>query len=133
MTELRSNEVCDLFLTVQKVSRTLKRVYGASALNVAVQDGEAAGQSVPHVHVHVIPRKEGDMDSKGGGDKIYEMLEGEEGDVGSHLRQHKQHEERQGKFPMPDAGRKDRSQEEMRQEAEWLSTEMEKDAKDDTS
>ena len=119
----------DLFLTVQRVSRTLKRVYGASALNVAVQDGAAAGQSVPHVHAHVIPRHEGDMDDRGGGDKIYEMLEGEEGDVGKAQREDER--DREGgrrKTVTPDADRKPRSAEVMREEAEWLAREMEKDA-----
>ena len=32
------------------------QVYKASSLNIAVQDGEDAGQSVAHVHVHIIPR-----------------------------------------------------------------------------
>ena len=86
---------------------------------MAVQDGAAAGQSVEHVHAHVIPRKSGDMDVKGGGDKMYEMLEGDEGDVGQALR-----ERETPKFPAPDVGRKDRSEEEMREEAEWLRRKM---------
>ncbi len=32
----------------------------ADGFNVLLNDGKAAGQVVPHVHVHVIPRKEGD-------------------------------------------------------------------------
>ena len=35
--------------------------------NVGVNDGEAAGQSVPHVHVHLIPRRRGDVESPRGG------------------------------------------------------------------
>src|SRR3990172_1847317 len=35
--------------------------------NVGVNDGEAAGQSVPHVHVHLIPRRRGDVGSPRGG------------------------------------------------------------------
>jgi histidine triad (HIT) family protein len=33
---------------------------GHEAMNVVVQDGEAAGMSVPHLHVHLVPRTEGD-------------------------------------------------------------------------
>lgn len=70
------------------------------------------------------------MDAKGGGDKIYEMMEGEEGDVGKHLGEREQEGEgrRKGRFPKPDAERAPRSAEEMREEAEWLAGEMEKDA-----
>lgn len=75
--DLSAAETTDLFATVQRVARTVARMYRADGLNVAVQDGAAAGQSVPHVHVHVIPRGEGD----GEGDGIYERMEGEEGDL----------------------------------------------------
>jgi diadenosine tetraphosphate (Ap4A) HIT family hydrolase len=35
--------------------------------NVGVNDGEVAGQSVPHVHVHLIPRRRGDVENPRGG------------------------------------------------------------------
>ncbi|KAG9944270.1 bis-tetraphosphatase, partial [Aureobasidium melanogenum] len=125
--QLSANEVTDLFSTVQLASRTLKRVYNASACNIAIQDGEAAGQSVPHVHAHLIPRIDGDMDAHGGGDKIYEQLEGDEGDVGRHQRE--QEGVRKGKFPkVEDDKRQPRSMEEMEKEARWLAEEIQKDA-----
>lgn len=117
--ELSSDEVKDLFLTTQHVGRMVERVFQADAANIAIQDGVAAGQSVPHVHVHVIPRQSGDMDAHGGSDAIYDKLDGEEGNVGKHLK------EQQNGFPKPDAeDRKPRSMEEMQQEASWLTEEM---------
>ncbi|KAI9714106.1 MAG: hypothetical protein M1828_001228 [Chrysothrix sp. TS-e1954] len=116
-SELSSAEVSDLFHTTQSVGRTIERVFGASALNIAIQDGAAAGQSVPHVHAHVIPRKHADMDDKGGSDAIYQMLEGPEGDLG-------RHQAGKSKFPAPDADRQPRSEEEMNKEAQWLAEEM---------
>ncbi|KAF2226190.1 HIT-like domain-containing protein [Elsinoe ampelina] len=124
LSQLSSAEISDLFLTVQKLQPTLKRVFNATAFNVAIQDGLAAGQSVPHVHCHVIPRREGDMDDRGGGDAIYAELEGEGGNVGGHLR------ERQGKSKRKfatDEERKDRSAEVMREEAEMLAREIARD------
>jgi bis(5'-adenosyl)-triphosphatase len=101
-------------------------VYNTTACNIAIQDGVAAGQSVPHVHCHLIPRKEKDMDEQGGGDKIYEQLEGEEGDIG----QWQRGKERTGKFPkVEDEERKPRSMEEMEREARWLAEEILKDVK----
>ncbi len=35
--------------------------------NVGINIGESAGQSVPHIHVHIIPRCEGDMENPRGG------------------------------------------------------------------
>lgn len=130
LSDLTPTEVTDLFLTVQRVSRTVERVFQATSLNIAIQDGADAGQSVPHVHAHIIPRHRGDLDSVGGNDKIYEMLEGEDGDLGRSLR------ERDGvarsRFPKPDADedRKPRSKEEMDKEAAWLAEEIEKDGAD---
>nr|POE54451.1 bis(5'-nucleosyl)-tetraphosphatase [asymmetrical] [Quercus suber] len=126
LSDLTRDEVSDLFLTVTRVQRTLQRVYRAEAFNVAVQDGEAAGQSVPHVHCHVIPRVKGDS---GEGDKVHEWLEGEEGDVGRH--QEESAGERKSKEWAKDEERKPRSMEEMVKEARWLREEMERDALED--
>lgn len=35
--------------------------------NIGINDGEAAGQTVPHLHVHVIPRYQGDVPDPRGG------------------------------------------------------------------
>ena len=123
LSDLTQAEVADLFLTVQRVGRMVERVFGATSLNIAIQDGAAAGQSVPHVHTHVIPRKEADLQHNGGSDAIYGMLEGEEGDVGSHL-QGKARE--RPRFPSVDnEERKPRTDEEMSAEAEHLARQME--------
>ena len=47
LSDLTHTEVTDLFLTVQRVGRMIERVYNGTSLNVAMQDGIDAGQSVP--------------------------------------------------------------------------------------
>ena len=42
------------------VSEKLCNHFGTSDCTIVVHDGPAAGQEIPHVHVHVIPRSEGD-------------------------------------------------------------------------
>ncbi|KAF2403250.1 HIT-like protein [Trichodelitschia bisporula] len=128
LRDLSPAEVADLFTTVQRVGRMLERVYGAAALNVAVQDGVAAGQTVPHVHAHIIPRSQDDLADQGGGDVLYDLLDGEEGDVGAHLRMHHAAKRQRSKFPVvPDTDRKPRNEEEMSKEAEWFAREMAKE------
>jgi bis(5'-adenosyl)-triphosphatase len=114
-------ETADLALTVRKVAKVITRIYGAEALNIAMQDGEASGQSVAHVHFHIIPRKMGDFDSRGGGDAIYEVLErrGGEADVGAGLR-----DREQKRIGGSDAERMPRSDEVMDGEAEMLRREI---------
>jgi bis(5'-adenosyl)-triphosphatase len=123
-------ETTDLALTVRKVGKMITRVYGAEALNIAMQDGEASGQSVAHVHFHIIPRKVGDFDARGGGDAIYEVLEqrGGEADVGAGLRERDREQKRLGD---PDSERKARSDEVMDAEAEMLRKEMENEEDED--
>ena len=40
---------------------------GVTGFNIGVNDGEAAGQTVFHCHVHLIPRRRGDVDNPAGG------------------------------------------------------------------
>lgn len=46
--------------TVHRIAPILKKVVGADGINVYMNNEAAAGQVVPHLHVHVIPRHEGD-------------------------------------------------------------------------
>ena len=120
---LSSAEVSDLFMTVGRVSGMIEKFYKATSLNIAIQDGPDAGQSVPHLHVHVIPRSKSDLDDRGGSDAIYDMMEGEQGNVGKHLNER---DERARSWTGPDAeARKPRSEEEMKEEANVLTREME--------
>jgi bis(5'-adenosyl)-triphosphatase len=87
--DLTDEEHDDLWRTVRVVQGILKERYSRKAaatddadkttlstsslsFNVAVQDGRAAGQSVPHVHVHILPRSSGDFARS---DDIYQELE----------------------------------------------------------
>ena len=124
LADLSADEASDLMRTVQRVGRTVERVFRGSALNVAIQDGRDAGQSVPHVHAHIIPRGPGDMDAKGGNDAIYDALEGDDGDVGKQLKE-RQEDGGRPRFPkVDDAARRPRTEEEMNAEAEMLRAEM---------
>ena len=59
--DMTPEEVSDLWTTVHHVGPILERHFGCEAMNLAIQDGRASGQSVPHVHVHILPRKPGDF------------------------------------------------------------------------
>ena len=72
LKDLTDDECDDLFRTVRIVESKIENHYGANACNVAIQDGKDAGQSVPHVHVHILPRHAGDAVV---GDEIYDELE----------------------------------------------------------
>ena len=72
LSDLSDEEHADLWATVRTVQTMLRDCHGTCAFNVAVQDGRLAGQSVPHAHVHILPRVEGDFDRN---DDVYDEIE----------------------------------------------------------
>ncbi|XP_024020416.1 bifunctional bis(5'-adenosyl)-triphosphatase/adenylylsulfatase FHIT isoform X3 [Morus notabilis] len=80
--DLTAEETSDLWITAQK-------------------DGPQAGQTVPHVHIHIIPRKAGDFEKN---DEIYDAIDDSEKEMKQKLELDKE--------------RKDRSLEEMAHEAD---------------
>ena len=48
-----------LFATVQKLARAAKAAMRADGVTLMQFNGAAAGQTVFHLHVHIVPRKEG--------------------------------------------------------------------------
>ncbi|MEX0920770.1 MAG: HIT domain-containing protein [Candidatus Pacearchaeota archaeon] len=45
---------------VKKVAKKLLKKYRAEGFNITVNNGKVAGQRVPHLHFHILPRKKGD-------------------------------------------------------------------------
>lgn len=55
--QLSTEELSDLFSLVKEIKKALQQEFGAIGFNCAFNEHEEAGQSVPHLHVHVVPRK----------------------------------------------------------------------------
>ena len=43
-----------------KIVKAIRKAFGAEGFNYAWNEGEVAGQAVPHFHLHIVPRKTGD-------------------------------------------------------------------------
>ena len=56
LTEMPQNEVAELFSLVPIIAIAVKKATGADAFSIAQNNGKAAKQIIPHVHVHIIPR-----------------------------------------------------------------------------
>ncbi|KAJ3575243.1 hypothetical protein NP233_g1235 [Leucocoprinus birnbaumii] len=105
--------------SIQRVGTVIERAYGANALTIACQDGKAAGQSVPHVHFHLLPRKVlGDRFSENN-DAIYPALEAGEANLASELQKPPVN---QSLKVDADEERPPRAPEDMEREAQWLRT-----------
>jgi bis(5'-adenosyl)-triphosphatase len=90
--------------SIKRVGNVVQKAYGGDALTIAcqvllfflfvgfnllmscqTQDGKAAGQSVPHVHFHLLPRKFQGDPFAGKNDEIYPELEKNEVSIPDHL------------------------------------------------
>ncbi|MCQ1538280.1 HIT family protein [Methanocalculus taiwanensis] len=65
--EATEAEQAALLSLVHDARRLLDERYAPDGYNIGVNIGAAAGQSVMHLHLHVIPRYAGDMDDPKGG------------------------------------------------------------------
>jgi len=56
ITDMPENEVGELFSKIPKIAKAIMTSTGAVAFSLAQNNGRAAKQIIPHVHVHIIPR-----------------------------------------------------------------------------
>ena len=65
--ELTQEEQQDLLNLADRVKRIVEERYHPDGYNIGINVGEAAGQSIFHVHMHLIPRYKGDVPNPRGG------------------------------------------------------------------
>lgn len=54
--DMQEYEVGDLFSKVPKIAKAILNITSANAFSLGQNNGKAAKQVIPHVHVHIIPR-----------------------------------------------------------------------------
>lgn len=65
--DLTEKEQQACWLVVNHVKKLLAGKYGAQDFNIGINIGEVAGQTIPHAHIHLIPRYAGDVSKPEGG------------------------------------------------------------------
>jgi len=58
--EIPEKNLCEMMKIVKNLVPAIKKVSQAEGINIIQNNGKAAGQFVPHMHFHIIPRKYGD-------------------------------------------------------------------------
>ena len=56
ITDMNVDEVSKLFVKIPKIVDAIIKATGADAFSIAQNNGKAAKQIIPHVHIHIIPR-----------------------------------------------------------------------------
>ncbi|AVX21118.1 MULTISPECIES: HIT family protein [Carboxydocella] len=65
--EATGEEIMAIYDLLQEVKRILETQFKPDGYNVGINVGQVAGQTIMHLHVHVIPRYQGDVDKPRGG------------------------------------------------------------------
>lgn len=60
MEEIPKDQLCQLAAAIKKVGKAVKDGLGAEGYNVTENNDPISGRIVPHLHFHVIPRRQGD-------------------------------------------------------------------------
>lgn len=63
--DLNDTELSEMMIFARKVTTVLLEVFHAEAFDWSVQDKAAAGQTIFHLHMHLVPRSEGDLKEPG--------------------------------------------------------------------
>jgi diadenosine tetraphosphate (Ap4A) HIT family hydrolase len=60
LEDLTHPEIISILNLAERIMASLRSAFGAEGFNCVWNQEKLAGQSVPHFHLHIIPRKEGD-------------------------------------------------------------------------
>jgi histidine triad (HIT) family protein len=63
------DQINQLFSLANKILPSIEKGTGVQSTLIAIHNGKDAGQQIPHLHVHIVPRKSGD-----GGNAIHSMF-----------------------------------------------------------
>ena len=56
LTDMNADDVTKLFSKIPKITNAIINTTNADAFSIAQNNGKAAKQIIPHVHIHIIPR-----------------------------------------------------------------------------
>jgi diadenosine tetraphosphate (Ap4A) HIT family hydrolase len=65
--ELNYVELASVGVNIGIIKRLLDKKFKPTGYNIGINCGESAGQTVPHCHIHIIPRYDGDVEDPRGG------------------------------------------------------------------
>lgn len=60
LEDLSDEELCAMTIAMKKIGKAIMEGLGVKGYSIFLDNKDAANQHVPHVHFHLVPRKEGD-------------------------------------------------------------------------
>jgi diadenosine tetraphosphate (Ap4A) HIT family hydrolase len=65
--DIGDEQLTQLFALIKKTKAMVQKKYNPDGYNIGINEGEAAGRTVHHLHIHLIPRYKGDIKNPNGG------------------------------------------------------------------
>ncbi|RLI98984.1 MAG: hypothetical protein DRP06_04385 [Candidatus Aenigmatarchaeota archaeon] len=117
--DIPEGEANELFSVITKLVKVIPGAVGTTDCNMGLNNGKLAGQEVPHVHFHIIPRFEGDKGSSIQGlvrmevnkQKLPELAEKIKNEIGNTLNTEKTDEIRSDKKEVENTSSKNEKEE----------------------
>tara|TARA_B100000886_G_scaffold340207_1_gene308417 strand:+ start:858 stop:1235 length:378 start_codon:yes stop_codon:yes gene_type:complete len=67
LRNLKENAITELFNLIIELQNEMIETYKCQDFNIGINEGILAGQTIQHLHIHIIPRYKGDIDDPRGG------------------------------------------------------------------
>jgi bis(5'-adenosyl)-triphosphatase len=65
LMDLTESELIEFMIFGRNIAKLLLKAFKTPAFNWTIQEKEEAGQTIAHLHMHIIPRKQGDLPQPG--------------------------------------------------------------------
>lgn len=65
LLDIPTTDMTEMMLFSRKIIRVLSKAFGTSSYDWTIQEGQPAGQTIEHLHIHIIPRTADDLPEPG--------------------------------------------------------------------
>ena len=65
--ELNLQQLQNLYELLNKTKQIVQKKFNPNGFNIGINEGEAAGRTIDHLHIHLIPRYKNDVPNPAGG------------------------------------------------------------------
>ncbi len=65
--ELTDEQLNHVYKLLKEAKKLIQKEYNPDGYNIGINEGDTAGRSVHHLHIHLIPRYKGDVENPRGG------------------------------------------------------------------
>lgn len=65
--DLKAEQLLDCDALLKKAQHVVAQKFHPDGYNIGINEGRAAGRTIDHLHIHLIPRYQGDLENPTGG------------------------------------------------------------------